>query len=52
VWLIGCRGNAAPTSVMPCTNGWKVHDPYSRLDALTPVIFTATDGALASAISS
>ena len=25
-WLIGCRGKAAPTSVMPCTNGWKVHD--------------------------
>jgi hypothetical protein len=32
------RGDTAPTWVVPCTNGWKVHAPYSRLNELTPVI--------------
>ena len=27
VLLIGIRGDAAPTWVVPCTNGWKVHAP-------------------------
>jgi len=43
VLLIGFRGDAAPTWVVPCTNGWKVHARYSRLDDLASVVFVATD---------
>ena len=46
VWLIGFRGDTAPTLSLPagrqgvlCTNGRKVHASYSRLNELTPVIF-------------